>query len=195
MDDTINTRQERISIMKQIRIILAIGTALALILSGCGDTTTQTGSQTATSATTTTTAEPGFAFKVGGVTIHMHDETAPILEKLGKEKAYFEAESCAFPGLEKTYTYTSFNLYTYEDGAKDRVASIVILDDSVGTAEGIFLNSSLDDVIAKYGDNYVHTLNLYKYASGQMELSFIIEDKVVTSIEYVALSGKASSTN
>jgi len=177
--------------MKKIRIILAISLAIALLLGGCGGTTTQPGNQTTntTSATTTTTAEPGYAFKVDGITIHMHDEMAPILEKLGKEKAYFEAESCAFPGLEKTYTYTSFNLYTYEDGDKDRVASIVILDDSVGTAEGIYLNASLDDVIAKYGDDYEHTLNLYKYASGLMELSFIIEDKVVTSIEYVALSG------
>ncbi|MDW7659506.1 MAG: hypothetical protein SCM11_20245 [Bacillota bacterium] len=180
--------------MKQIRSIIVIGIVLALILGGCGNTPTQQGSQTATT-TSESLAEPGYAFKANGVTIHMHDETAPILEKLGEEKAYFEAESCAFPGLEKTYTYPSFNLYTYEDGDKDRVASIVILDDSVGTAEGIYLNSSLDEVIEKYGDKYEHTLNLYKYTSGLMELSFIIEDKIVTSIEYVALSGKASSTN
>lgn len=173
--------------MKQRTAILALALALTLILGGCGPDTSQPGQTSAT--TSQNPADAGYAFKAGDVVIHMHDDTGPILEQLGEEKSYFEAASCAFPGLEKTYTYSSFSLYTYEDGEQDRVASIVILDDSVGTAEGIYLNDSLDDIIAQYGDDYEHSVNLYTYTAGRMQLSFIVEDDVVTSIEYVALSG------
>ena len=31
----------------------------------------------------------------------MNQEVAPIIEKLGDSKEYFEAEHCALPGLEK----------------------------------------------------------------------------------------------
>ena len=131
-------------------------------------------------------ADPGYGLTVSGLTLHCHDDMAPILAGLGEAKSYFEAASCAFPGLEKTYTYPSFIVYTYEDGDKDRLASIVILDDSISTPEGIFLNSSLADVLKAYGEPTEKSLNLYTYEKTRMKLSFIIEDDKVTSIEYIA---------
>lgn len=171
--------------MKKIGIILL---ALILLLSGCQASSSETtGSVSSTAATSEAAA--GFVFKFDGVTIAMHAATASILEKLGEPRQYFEAESCAFPGMEKTYAFASFSLYTYAFEGSDRVASVVLMDDSVSTPEGIYLNASLDDVVQAYGNNYTKSLNLYSYESGKMKLSFIIENDVVTSIEYVALSG------
>lgn len=170
-------------IFKKTIIYLSLA-CLLLYPVGCNPVSGETPNTT----TENKTAEAGYAFKSSDVTIHMHAEVAPILEKLGEPKSYFEAASCAFPGLEKQYTYPSFILYTYEDGETDRVASVVLLDDSVGTAEGIYINDSLEDVLAVYGEGYSHTVHLYSYESGKMKLSFIIEDNLVTSIEYVALS-------
>lgn len=169
--------------------VLSVAFIMVLTLfSGCAD---PTGSlNNSDSEASGAQDNEGYSFKTSGIAISMHDDMAPILDKLGEAKSYFEAESCAFPGLEKTYTYSSFSLYTYEDGDIDRLAALVILDDSVGTAEGIYLNDSLDKIIAAYGSDYTHSLNLYSFEKDRMKLSFIVEDDIVTSIEYVALAGE-----
>ena len=64
--------------------------------------------------------------------------------------------------------------------------SVVILDDSVSTKEGVYLYSDLNSLIEIYGDDYTKELNTYKYESGQSQLVFLVEDEEVTSIEYLA---------
>lgn len=130
--------------------------------------------------------EKGYEFVFNGVTIAMHSKMEPILEKLGEPMEYFEAESCALPGMEKIYTYSGFEILTYEKEGVDYVLSVVILDDSVSTKEGIYLYSDLDSLIEKYGDDYTKELNTYKYESGKSQLVFLVEDDEITSIEYLA---------
>lgn len=130
--------------------------------------------------------EKGYEFVFNGVTIAMHSKMEPILEKLGEPMEYFEAESCALPGMEKIYTYSGFEILTYEKEGVDYVLSVVILDDSVSIKEGIYLYSDLDSLIEKYGDDYTKELNTYKYESGQSQLVFLVEDDEITSIEYLA---------
>lgn len=132
------------------------------------------------------TAE-GYHFTVNGVTIPMNVDFAPIHEKLGKEAQYFEAASCAFQGLDKIYTYSGYEINTYPNGDKDYVASVYFLDDSVSTEEGIYLGSTLDEVIAVYGEDYTEDSGEYTYTLGETELSFIIEDDSVVSITYKAI--------
>ena len=91
-------------------------------------------------------ASDGYVFTVDGTTIAMNAEVAPILEKLGKEKNYFESASCAFEGLDKEYTYNGFVLKTYPLNDVDYVASITLQDDTVATPEGIAIGSELADV-------------------------------------------------
>jgi hypothetical protein len=160
---------------KLFLIILAL-----MLLAGCSkaeNTSTKPGGEA-----------KGYAFETKGVTIAMHSEIAPILKSLGKEKDYFEAKSCAFPGLEKTYTYNGFELHTYESNGKDMVAAVIFLDDTVSTKEGIALNSSLNDVIKAYGDKYVKNLGLYTYTKDKSKIAFLVENDKVTSIEYTALA-------
>jgi hypothetical protein len=181
--------------MKNAGITLAALALLLTLLTGCSaapSAATTTDGAATTVPGGTTASEPGnaagYVFEFKGVTIQMHAETLPILEKLGKEKSYFEAESCAFQGIEKTYTYPSFSLCTYELDGADHVASLLFLDDAISTPEGIALNSKLDDVLKTYGDQYTKSLGLYSYESGKMKLTFLIESNLVASIEYVALA-------
>ena len=129
-----------------------------------------------------------YVFETNGVEIAMNAEVTPIIEKLGESKEFFEAESCAFQGMEKTYTYNGFDLYTYEIDGVDSVASISFLDDSVKTQEGIYLYSSLDEVIDAYGDDYEESPGLYTYELGDSKLTFLIENDEVVSIEYIAIT-------
>lgn len=158
--------------MKKLLILLYIVT----VLMGCGG-----------SASTDDPPPKGFLFESKDITIAMHAEVESIIDGLGEPKNYFEAESCAFEGKEKTYSYDGFEIYTYELNSKDYVASIVLLDDSVSTREGIYLNSSLEDVLSAYGDSYTNSFDLYTYESDKTKLLFLIENNHVVSIEYVAV--------
>lgn len=129
-----------------------------------------------------------YVFETAGITIAVNGELGPILEKLGEPLEYFEAPSCAFQGMEKIYTYNSFEITSYELDGKDCVLAIVLLDDTVATKKGIHLYASLDDLIKVYGDNYKESFGLYEYEEGISRLSFFVEDNKVTSIEYTLVT-------
>lgn len=157
--------------MKKLLLLVFIITALA----GCS------------SASTDTPPPEGFLFESNGITIAMHAEADAIIDSLGEPKSYFEAESCAFEGKDKTYTYDSFELTTYELNGKDYVASLVFLDDNVATPEGIYLDSTLEEVLSAYGESYMKNFEQYTYESAKSKLQFLFEGDHVVSIEYYAV--------
>ncbi|MHB8963597.1 MAG: hypothetical protein ACYC5K_10650 [Saccharofermentanales bacterium] len=174
--------------MKKAGIILL---AVILLMTGCtGAGGDSSGASADASSSGSGMDDTGFVFVSGGALIAMHAPAAAILDQLGEPKEYFEAPSCAFQGIEKTYVYTSFSLYTYELEGADHVASIVILDDSITTKEGVSIGDPLSKVTSVYGDGFVKSVGLYTYETKTMKLNFIVADDSVTSIEYVALAGE-----
>lgn len=129
--------------------------------------------------------ESKYVFQIDNISIPMHAEAAPILEQLGNPSNYFEAEACAFPGLEKVYTFSGFDIYTYEKDDVDYIASVVLTDDTVATSEGVYLFSNGDEVFETYGEDYTQDLVSYTYEDTNAQLVFLIEDEEVTSIEYI----------
>lgn len=177
--------------MKKLSILLVL-----LLLVGCSDAEpTSTDNQTVevdndktqTKDKTKQNDESGFEFESNGVTIAINQEAKTVVEKLGDSLDYFEAPSCAFDGMDKIYTYNGFELHTYEVDGVDYVLSVIFLDDSVTTKEGVYLFSSLDDVLEVYGENYTENQGLYTYEKGDTTLSFLIENDEVVSIEYMAV--------
>ena len=178
---------------KLICLLLALG--LTASLAACGgdsekETPTSTGSDPAPQ--TTQPAETGsvgqnedWAFQAGGIEIRVDDDMADVLTALGEPQSYFEAESCAFEGLDKTYTYSGYVITTRPDGDKDYVSSIRLTDDSVATPEGLYIGSSVADVTATYGAQDSAT-GLYVYVVGNTSLQIITENDAVISIEYLA---------
>lgn len=178
--------------------------ALLLVLSGCANKPTEQGSaspsaltQTEGAATSPAASTPasetpeqassaGFVFEANGISIPMHAEAAPILKQLGKPQSYFESQACAFPGLNKIYQYSSFDVYAYEKDGVDYIASVILFDDTVATKEGVTMFNKKSDVIKAYGDKFTNNLNLYVYDQGKSQLRFVIENDQVTSIEYLA---------
>ncbi len=129
-------------------------------------------------------AGEGYLFTANGVTIAMDADAAPILEQLGESASYFEAASCAFEGLDKTYTYNGFELDTYPTGDKDYVSAVVLKDDSVATQEGICIGDSRDKVLQAYPDGGTEECGMIIYRKGGMKLVFILKEEEVASIEY-----------
>ena len=172
--------------MKKLIVLFLV---LIFVLVGCSTTETTAPAPTTPGQNTEdnrTSEENEFVFEVNGISIPMHAEAAPILEKLGGSQEYFEAESCAIPGLEKTYSFDGFDLYTYEIEGVDYIAAITILDDTVATKEGVYLYDNKDAVLQTYGDKYAKKLDLYTYTLSKSELAFLIENDEVVSIEYTA---------
>jgi len=131
--------------------------------------------------------EPTFAFKYGDVLIEMDQDINYVLEKLGEPMGIFEAESCAFDGIDRIFGYPGMQIHTYPKGDSDFIHTISFRDDSdlMFTTEGsIRLNSDIQKVIDAYGDDYEFDTGLYRYRRGKTTLEFLTEDDKVTGITY-----------
>ena len=126
----------------------------------------------------------GFVFKYKDVTVSVDENMKPILEKLGDPDSYFEAASCAFEGLDKIYTYSDFEIDTYPQGEEDFVSAIILKNDVVTTAEGIYIGCTKEDVTAAYGTDYAEEGNMLVYEKDGMKLCFLCNNDEVTSIQY-----------
>ena len=181
--------------MKKIGLLLIV---LILLLTGCGGGENASGNlddngdnsmpMGSINELDDDKESKGYVFEYNGTTIAMNEKAESILEDLGESIDYFEAESCAFEGLDKIYTYSGFELNTYEIDGVDYVASVLLLDDSVSTKEGIYLYSNLNDVLSTYGNNYTKNLGMYTYELNKSKISFLVEDDEVVSIEYNAIT-------
>ena len=194
--------------MKKTMFTMVLMTA-ALSMAGCGSGS-GTGSTAAakTEATETTAAESsqaaettaetsesakeaeitGFTFVAGDTVIAMNADVAPILEGLGEWENYAETTSCAFKGLDKTYSYPGFDLYTYPLNGKDNVNSVYFVDDTVSTPEGIHIGSTKEEMEAAYGTDYEEEFGAYTYTKDKSKLQFLVTDGVIDSVEYTAIT-------
>lgn len=130
------------------------------------------------------TAPDRYVFQAGSSTISMDQDMADVLSALGEPQSYFEAASCAFEGLDKTFTYPGFQIVTRPEGDKDYVNSILLTDDSVTTPEDLYIGSSKEEVVATYGEGE-ETGSAIMYTKENVTLSFIFEGDTVISIEYL----------
>ena len=179
---------------KVLGILLALGLTAVLAACGGGESGgSPSGGQpsAAPSQSGTVTGEDGeLAFIVSAANnyaVKIDADMADVLAALGEPQSYFEAASCAFEGLDKTYTYTGFTVTTRPDGDKDYVNSILLTDDSVTTPEGVYIGAPAEDVLAAYGEGGSSDAVL-SYVIGNTALNFIMQDGAVISIEYIPAS-------
>ena len=139
-------------------------------------------------SSTASAAHKGFVFQSGETLIGMNEDSAAALSELGAWSNYAETTSCAFKGLDKTYSYPGFDLYTYPLNGTDNVNSIYFTDDSAATAEGIRIGSTKEEMEAAYGTDYTEEFGVYIYTKDDSTLSFIVTDGIVESVEYTAIT-------
>ena len=173
--------------MKQKFAALALALGLTLSLAACGGGNAPAGGESpAPQNSAAPQAAGAYVFTTGdGATVSVDEDMAQVLTDLGEAQSYFEAESCAFEGLDKTYTYPGFVITTRPDGENDYVNSIRLTDDSVSTVEGVYIGSSEADVKAAYGEDGGADQGMLSYTAGGVSLNFILEDGAVISIEYL----------
>ena len=131
--------------------------------------------------------EDGYVFTANGVEITMNAPAADIIAALGEPKSYTEQTSCAFDGLDKTYFFGSFYMETYPGTDGDYVHCVWLVDDSVSTAEGIYIGASQQEVEDTYGAEYFDGSNAFVMEKGDCILTIIMDSGVVSSIQYDAI--------
>ena len=114
-------------------------------------------------------------------------DMAIVAEQLGEPNSYFEAASCAFEGLDKIYTYASFEIETYPQDTADCIKSIVLKDDTVSTVEGVSIGDSEDKVRETYGVPSEESTGRLVYQKEKTNLVFVVNSGVVISIEYASM--------
>ncbi len=127
-----------------------------------------------------------FQVQVGSknVSVTTDLDMAKVLDELGEANSYFESASCAFKGLDKVYTYDHFRIETYPDDDKDKISSIVLLDDLIATPEGLTIGMTEQDVENTYGTDFENIKGMKVYTKDESHLAFVIQDGVVESIQY-----------
>lgn len=176
-------------------IILAAVAALCLTLVACGndDCGTPDGTedaqvisdQKAGEAIPTPKSE-GYTVTVNDTAVAIDAPMASLTEKLGEPSKYFESQSCAFQGLDKVYTYGGVVIRTYPQDEVDYVLNIELKDDTVSTAEGVYIGDTKDRVTEVYGEPSASSDVSLSYHKNGTTLSFILEGDTVTSITYAA---------
>lgn len=129
-------------------------------------------------------AHKGYVFIYNDIVMEMDAEASAVLEQLGEANSYFEAPSCAFEGIDKMYTYGSFELDTYPTGDKDYISAVIFKDDTITTPEGVGIGDSREKLTEAYGDGGAEEAGMIVYRKDDMKLCFIIQDDSIASIEY-----------
>ena len=173
---------------KTIAIILSL-VMLAGLISACGGSEEHvidnTGTDTKTADTGSAKTE-GYVFETKGVKVVIDADMAPVLSALGEASSYFEEASCAFEGIDKTYSYSGFEIKTYPSEAGDKIQGVFLTDDRVATAEGLRVGSTKADMESLYGTDYTVKGTEYAYEKGGMQLRVTLKDDVVNLITYAS---------
>ncbi len=173
--------------------VMALAAVFVFAAAACGDAedTAEAAAETDggnAEASAESNAAGGYTVTLRGVTIVMNEEAAPIVEALGDDYSYFESESCAFEGLDKVYSYSGFKLNTYPTDEVDYVSSVVFMDDTVETDEGICIGSARDAVIEAYGEPDVDNGTSLVYTREDSTMTVGISNDSVSSLEIVAIT-------
>ncbi len=162
--------------MKNMRRILTVAVLVMVLgLTACGGSDKGGSSKTSSGG--------GYTFTSGSTKIEMSSDAAKVVDELGEADEYFESESCAFEGLDKVYTYPGFKLNTYPKDDKDYVLSVVFMDDTVSTDEGISIGSTKDEVTEAYGNASEESASKLVYEKGDTELVIGLSGDSVSSVE------------
>ncbi len=181
--------------MKKILAVIAVICAGALLMCACGgqkenpDKPSDSGKDTVTTENAGDVKADGddYYFTYKGTDIHTHAEAADIIAALGEPKDKQESASCAFEENDIQYFYGSFYLTTGTLKGVDYITALWFADDTVETNEGLCIGDSKEKVEKIYGTDGFNGTNAYVNKKGDMELTIIIKDDAVSSIQYIAL--------
>lgn len=126
--------------------------------------------------------EEGYVFTLGEVSLTPGQEF--VADALPEADSTFEIESCAGQGTDTVYSYPEAEVTVFDDGDKGAIYSIYLLDPNTATPEGLYLGDEKAQVESAYGTDYAEEDTELVYTKGDSQLRIMVEDDIVTAIEY-----------
>ncbi|MCL2212421.1 MAG: hypothetical protein FWB93_01115 [Oscillospiraceae bacterium] len=177
--------------LKKLFAIILIGTIAVLITTGCSEQNTDNNSETTNNnndggniENNDNTPNNYFELIFRGVNIAPGQSFDP--DQVEGEPTIARIPSSAFPD-DPVY------IYNYDDlleinvvrlNGVDTIYFVHILCESISTSRGISINDPVSSVFAAYGDDYIDGGIRMSYVMGDVELSFLIINEIVASVEY-----------
>jgi len=172
-----------------IAVILVMG--LSALLCGCANAAP---AMAANGGASGFSAEDMF-FPLDGKTYTVLTDAAPLLEALGDDFELYEAISCLFDGMDKSFDYGDVYITTYPIDGKDVIDEIILLGGAYPTAKGVKVGGSKADIEAAYGTGYELDGDILTYcvtsASDSQRLYFQLDedDDTILLISYSGGTG------
>ena len=131
---------------------------------------------------------PRYLFLRDGESIAAGD-SATFVSRLGEYRSRRAVGSCAGEGEDVLYVYDGFRITVYgeSDDGDGYIQMIEITNDTISTAEGIFIGADVGSVIRAYGAEYTEVGEGLRYTGQNCILQFSVRQGIVTSIKYIAL--------
>lgn len=122
-------------------------------------------------------------FRFNGTTLRVGDNVSGFVSAV-KENSYESAQSCYGNGEDINYYYDDFTIYVWNENGNYMTVGIDITGSGAATQKGITIGSTVNDVIAAYGNGYTEDAMDYVYTYGDCNLRFTILDGQVHYISY-----------
>lgn len=104
--------------------------------------------------------------------------------KMPEAASVFQVPSCAIEGTDNVYNYNTVEVTVFDDGKAPVIYSIYLVDPNTATDEGLYQGDDLAAVERIYGTEYTKNGAELVYQKGSTQLRIIVNNDVVTSIEY-----------
>lgn len=189
----------RTTMKKLVSLLLAL--TMALCLAACGSdaptTPTEAPASAPTEAPTKAADEPtvgqtpdvqqpdataAYSFSFQGV--ELVPGQAFDAGVLAEPASVYQIPSCAIEGTDNVYNYGVLELTAFNDGSGEVLYSIFLIDANTPTPEGLYLGDTLDQVTTLYGTEYTENGTQITFQKGVTQLVLLVENNIVTSIEY-----------
>lgn len=123
---------------------------------------------------------------VCGETFDCDTNITQVVESLGTDYQYAEGKSCAYDGLDKTYTYQDATFYTNPLEEGDIVTEIYSESQQTVTSQGLTVGAGRQQVLDAYGtpqEDDGYTI-IYRVSDkpGEPALCFELEGEVVFAL-------------
>lgn len=187
--------------MKKILIMLCLITLLN-VFSACGAQTKTSGHNKPSSLPETPVTEasesqsPAYEklyIESGNVRIGLFDDANEILSALPAPTGTFEAESCAYQGMDCFYYYDGFQLMVNDIDGERRITSISIKDDLFKTPQGIKFGMSRADakaLMAPLDLELTEDADILQYIDHKTSLKFRFDLDKLVAAEYSPYSAE-----
>ena len=136
----------------------------------------------APAATATAVTASDLYLNISGAAYTLRSNIDTVFAKLGSDYQYAEAIACDHDGMDKTFTYSSAEFYTWPLPEGDLLCEIYSTSPSAKTSRGVTVGAGKDAVLAAYGSTAEITDSQILYRVGGDTLYFDMQNGVVTGI-------------